>query len=98
MKLLRFKDNTYTWINSKLTSPILTEKEAIAYGVWQLKIKRDEVIMGIDNLKAYGITTKKDNIALYADDNGMFLYTMKLMGEENKTEEGNKNETNKSRI
>lgn len=76
MKLIRFKDNTYSWIN-KDTSPILSESEAIAYGIWELKVKRDEIQLGLTNLKAMA-NIKKDNVAVYGNINKQYLYTAKI--------------------
>ena len=75
MKLLRFKDNTYSWIDGD-TSPILSEKEAIAYAIWNLKIPRDEVNLGLVNLKAMS-DAKKDNVAIFGNVRKMYLYTTK---------------------
>ncbi len=76
MRLLRFKDNTYTWV-SKETSPVMSEAEAIAYAVWKLGVDRDEVNLGLINLKAMPFATK-DNVAVYGDINKTYLYTTKL--------------------
>jgi hypothetical protein len=76
MKLLRFKDNTYSWIHEN-TSPILSEAEAIAYGIWKLKVKRDEIQLGLINLKAMA-HSNKDNVAIYGNTNKMYLYSAKI--------------------
>lgn len=77
MKLLRFKDNTYSWIADKETSPILTEAEATAYGLWKLKVPKHEINLGIINLKATS-SVKKDNVAIYGNINKLYLYTAKI--------------------
>lgn len=76
MKLLRFKDNTYSWVDGD-TSPILTEPEAVAYGVWKLKVPRFEINLGLINLKALS-TVKKDNVAVFGNINKLYLYTTKI--------------------
>lgn len=75
MKLIRFKDDTYTWsaVDGE-ASKVLTKPEAIAYGVWQLKIDRGEVVMGIDSLIAYGNTYRKDNVAVFGSEKKIYLY------------------------
>lgn len=80
MRLLRFKDNTYTWVAVKETSPIMSETEAIAYGVWKLKVKRDEIQLGLINLKAEPFC-EKDNVAIFSNANKQYLYTTKLKKE-----------------
>jgi hypothetical protein len=82
MKLMRFKDNTFMWMSAKdngFISEILPEKLAVAFGVWQLKIPRTEVSMGVNVLKLTASTTvdKKDNVAIFGDDKKIFLYTTK---------------------
>jgi hypothetical protein len=77
MKLLRFKDNTYSWINGD-TSPILSETEAVAYGIWKLKVPRHEINLGLTNLKAVGTNSKKDNVAVFGNNNKFYLYTAKV--------------------
>lgn len=81
MKLMRFKDNTFAWLfgaNDSSISSILTEKEAVAFGIWNLKILRTEIILGINNLKFYAsVENKKDNVAIYSDNNKIYLYTTK---------------------
>ena len=81
MKLLRFKDNTYSWIDGD-PSPIFSEKEAVAYGIWSLKIPRDEINLGLVNLKASD--TKKENIAIFGNKTKIYLYTTKSNGMANK--------------
>lgn len=76
MRLIRFKDNTYSWVENE-TSPILTEAEAIAYGIWKLKVKRDEINLGLINLKAMS-TANKDNVAVYGNFNKLYLYSAKI--------------------
>lgn len=82
MRLMRFKDNTFMWMSGKdngFISEVLPEKLAVAFGVWQLKIPRTEVSMGVNVLKLTGSTTvdKKDNVAIFGDDKKIFLYTTK---------------------
>lgn len=76
MRLLRFKDNTYTWIE-KDTSPVMSEAEAVAYGIWKLQVKRDEINLGLINLKAKPFC-EKDNVAIFGNSNKLYLYTTKL--------------------
>lgn len=78
MKLMRFKDDTYTWIEGDTRSGVLNKTEAIAYGVWQLKVLRDEVMMGIESLVAHGTNMDKDNVAIFGNINKIFLYVSKM--------------------
>jgi hypothetical protein len=81
MKLMRFKDNTFVWLSNETDmyiSPVLNEKEAIAFGTWNLKILKTEVILGISNLKTFGdMEGKKDNVAIFGDTKKLYLYTTK---------------------
>lgn len=86
MKLLRFKDNTYSWLTGD-ASPILNEAETIAYGVWQLHIPRDEINLGITNLKATA-TMKKDNVAVFGNTKKLYLYTAKVGHDTSSDEHG----------
>lgn len=76
MKLIRFKDNTYSWIDGD-ASPILTETEAVAYGIWKLKVQRNEINLGLTNLKAMS-HANKDNVAIYGNINKLYLYSAKI--------------------
>jgi hypothetical protein len=79
MRLMRFKDNTYIWLSNlkdESISPVMNEKESLAYGVWQLKIDRGEVNLAINHLKlSVHHNEKKDNIAIFSDDQKIYLYT-----------------------
>lgn len=82
MRLMRFKDNTFVWLSAKdngFISEVLPEKLAMAFGIWQLKVPRAEVGMGINVLKLTASATmdKKDNVAIFSDDKKIFLYTTK---------------------
>jgi hypothetical protein len=76
MRLIRFKDNTYSWIHGD-TSPIFSEAEAVAYGIWELKMKRDEIQLGLTNLK-FMAHSNKDNVAIYGNENKLYLYSAKI--------------------
>lgn len=79
MKLMRFKDNTFMWISGakdSVPSAIFSEKEAVAYGVWSLKIPKAEIKLGIDNLVLHS-NSKKDNVAVFGDKAKIYLYTTK---------------------
>lgn len=76
MKLLRFKDNTYAWIVDKKLTVVMNETEAVAYGVWNLKINKPEVNLGLINLKATA-NPSKENMAIFGNINKLYLYTAK---------------------
>lgn len=76
MKLLRFKDGTYVWQYDTYLSPVMNETEAVAYGVWNLKIKKEEVKLGLSNLKLFN-DLKKDNVAVFGNSKKIYLYTTK---------------------
>lgn len=76
MRLIRFKDNTYSWISDNQTSAILSEAESIAYGLWKLKVPKHEINLGIINLKAIA-NYKKDNVAIFSNITRLYLYTAK---------------------
>lgn len=78
MKLMRFKDDTYTWIDGDTRSGILNKNEAIAYGVWQVKAPKDEVLLGIETLVANGVAQNKENVAIFGNINKLFLYVSKI--------------------
>jgi hypothetical protein len=80
MKLIRFKDGTFIWVKDGVNSPVLNKTEAVAYGTWVLKIARDEVMLGIDNLVANGTSFGKDNAAIFGDINRLYLYVAKFNG------------------
>lgn len=81
MKLMRFKDNTFVWLSNAdndYISPVLKEKEAIAFGTWNLKILKSEITLAINNLNHFGnIEGKKDNVAIFGDGKKLYLYTTK---------------------
>lgn len=72
MKLLRFKDNTYTWICRNGATDIQSKAEMIATGVWQYKIPKREIETAIIELN-----TKGNEIATFSDVYNIFIYSEK---------------------
>ncbi len=74
--LLKFKDNTYTWLaeNHNPEFPC-SESEIIASGHWMLKIPVNEIKMAIKTMKMKG-----DDKALFGDMQKIFMYSDKRKG------------------
>ena len=70
MKLLRFKDNTFTWIEANGATNIQNKAEMIAKGVWVYKIPKQQIELALNEFK-----TKGTSVATFSDVHNIFIYT-----------------------
>ena len=70
LKLVRSKENTYTWIKEgKQLIERLTRPEAIAYGYWHYQVPRSEADKALNILKG------RDHTVAIFSQRGKYLYT-----------------------
>ena len=72
MKLLRFKDNTYTWISSQGATKPESESEVIATGLWDYKIPISETKLAIRYMKDGSF-----DVATFGDFEKVFIFAIK---------------------
>lgn len=66
IKLIKH-DGEYSWVEGELSLPPMKEASAKSFGVWWLRIRRDQVEAGLSMLK------EKHNTAFFSEK-GDFLY------------------------
>ena len=71
IKLIKYKDGTFCWKNGdSLTTPS-TKSNAIAFGAWFLRFRREELIKGIDDIVKYQYNDAMSLFSTYGD----YLYS-----------------------
>ena len=71
VKLIRFSDDTYTWIADHHVSEFpMVSSYAVARGYWVLKIAKSEIKTAITILRM-----KQNQVALFDGKHKLFLYT-----------------------
>lgn len=71
IKLIKYKDGTFCWKNGdSLTAPS-TKSNAIAFGTWFLRFRREELTKGLDDIAKYQYGDAMSLFSSYGD----YLYS-----------------------
>lgn len=71
IKLIKYKDGSFCWKEGDNTTAPSTKSNAIAFGAWFLRFRREELIKSLDDISKYQYNDAMSLFSSYGD----YLYS-----------------------